>query len=129
FPFPVPMHDAGRAIQFLRFKAAEFHLDPRRIAATGTSLGANVSIWLAYHDDIADPKSDDPVLRQSSRLSFVISGAGQTFNDMELYRKRVYPYDLPDRNPQLSREKARELSAIYHVTKDDPPIFMLYGIA
>ena len=89
------MQDAGRAIQFLRSRADEYNLDPGRIAAKGTSLGANVSIWLAYHDDIADPESDDPVLRQSSRLRFVISGAGQTFNDMELFRQRVYPYKLP----------------------------------
>ena len=128
-PFPVPMQDAGRAIQFLRHKAEEFHLDPQRIAATGTSLGANVSTWLAYHDDIADPKSDDPVLRQSSRLRFVIAGAGQTFNDMELFRERVYPYPVPGAETERSRDKAREISAIYHVTKGDPPIFMHYGTA
>ncbi len=29
---------------------------------------------------------------ESSRLSFMISGAGQTFNDMELFRQRVYPH-------------------------------------
>jgi acetyl esterase/lipase len=131
-PFPVPMQDAGRAIQFLRSKANEFHLDPKRVAAWGTSLGANVSIWLAYHDDIADPRSEDPVLRESSRLCFVISSAGQTFNDMELFRQRVYPYNLPALSETgaesgRSREKAREISAIYHVTKDDPPIFMTYG--
>jgi acetyl esterase/lipase len=129
FPFPVPMQDAGRAIQFLRQQATEFNLDPQRIAATGTSLGANVSTWLAYHDDIADPNSDDPVLRQSSRLRFVIAGAGQTFNDMELFRERVYPYPVPGAETERSRDKAREISAIYHVTKGDPPIFMHYGTA
>ena len=129
FPFPVPMQDAGRAIQFLRHKATEFNLDPKRVAATGTSLGANVSTWLAYHDDIADPNSDDPVLRQSSRLRFVIAGAGQTFNDMELFRERVYPYPVPGAETERSRDKAREISAIYHVTKGDPPIFMHYGTA
>ncbi len=130
-PFPVPMEDAGRAIQFLRYKASEFNIDPTRVAATGTSLGANVSIWLAYHDDIAKPQSDDPVLRESTRLSFVISGAGQTFNDMELFRERVYPYNLPASREAGagSREKAREISAIYHVTPDDPPILMTYGTA
>ncbi len=132
-PFPIPMQDAGRAIQFLRSKAGEFHLDPRRVAAKGTSLGANVSIWLAYHDDIADSEGDDPILRESSRLSFVISGAGQTFNDMELFRQRVYPYKLPAMTEKgadgdRARGKAREISAIYHVTRDDPPILMTYGI-
>ena len=132
FPFPVPMHDAGRAIQFLRHHAGEYNLDPKRVAASGTSLGANVSIWLAYHNNIAKPKSADPVERESSRLCFVISGAGQTFNDMELFRQRVYPYQMGgmaemDGDQGRSRDKAREISAIYHVTKDDPPIFMTYG--
>jgi acetyl esterase len=87
---------------------------------------------MAYHDDIAEPNSNDPVLRQSSRLSFVISGAGQTFNDMDLYRQRVYPYPLPAArgggDEAVTKEKAREISAIYHVTKDDPPILMTYGL-
>jgi len=129
FPFPVPMQDAGRAIQFLRHNATEFNLDAPRVAVTGTSLGANVSTWLAYHDDIADPNSDDPVLRQSSRLRFVIAGAGQTFNDLALFRERVYPYPVPGAENERSRDKARAISAIYHVTKDDPPIFMHYGTA
>jgi acetyl esterase len=130
FPFPVPMEDAGRAIQFLRYRASEFNIDPLQVAGTGTSLGANVSVWLAYHDDIAMPQSDDPILRESTRLRFVISGAGQTFNDVELFRKRVYPYDLPvlrEAGGENSREKSREISAIYHVTRDDPPILMTYS--
>ena len=92
-----------------------------------------MSTWLAYHDDIADPTSEDPIERQSSRLCFVIAGAGQTFNDMELFRQRVYPYRLPlmpeeGGESARARERAREISAIYHVTKDDPPILMTYGL-
>src|SRR5262249_41628078 len=68
-PFPAPMHDGGRAIQFFRFKAKEWNLDPRRIAATGGSAGAGISLWLAFHDDLADPGSKDPVARESTRLS------------------------------------------------------------
>ena len=133
FPFPVPMQDAARAIQFLRHQAVEYHLDPKRIATWGTSLGANVTTWLGYHDDLAKPDSRDPVERESTRLLFVMTSAGQTFNDMQLFRERVYPYNIPGGmeggGEKKGRSQAHELSAIYHVTKDDPPIFMMYGIA
>src|SRR5262245_4805795 len=68
-PFPAPMHDSARAIQFFRSKAKDWNLDPARIACTGSSAGAGISLWLAFHDDLADPKSTDPVARQSTRLS------------------------------------------------------------
>ena len=68
-PYPAPMHDGARAIQFLRSKAKEWNLDARAIAATGGSAGAGISLWIGFHDDMADAKSADPVKRQSTRLS------------------------------------------------------------
>jgi hypothetical protein len=41
-------------------------LDPRRFAATGGSTEAGISLWLGFHEDMADAKSPDPVLRQYS---------------------------------------------------------------
>ena len=124
FPFPVPVQNAGRAIQFLRHKASEFNLDPKRVAAIGTSLGANVSISLAYNGDLADPKSGDPVLRESSRLCFVISeDAGGGFAG------RVgRPPAAGEMNAESGRTggKSRETPATYHIAKDDPPILMTY---
>ena len=63
------LHDAARALQTLRSKAKEWNLDPKRVGATGGSAGACTSLWLALHDDLADPKSSDPIARQSSRLT------------------------------------------------------------
>ncbi|HEV7224889.1 MAG TPA: alpha/beta hydrolase, partial [Pirellulales bacterium] len=39
-PLPAPVHDAARAIQFLRTKAAEWNIRTDRIALTGGSAGA-----------------------------------------------------------------------------------------
>ena len=61
-------HDAARALQFVRSKAKEWNIDKTRIGATGGSAGACSSLWLAFHDDMADPKSSDPVARESTRL-------------------------------------------------------------
>jgi len=138
-PFPAPFHDSARAIQYLRFKAGELNLDPARFAATGSSAGAGMSLWLAFHDDLADPKSEDPVLRQSTRLKGALPLDGQTSYDPRWIREHVggrahehsalpLLYGLqPD---ELESEKAikmyEEAAPIRHLTKDDPPVFLSY---
>ena len=66
-PVKAPLHDAARALQFVRSKAAEWNIDKSRIAAAGASAGACSSLWLLYHDDLADPESEDPIARESTR--------------------------------------------------------------
>lgn len=61
--------DCARAIQYLRQRADEWNIDKTRIASYGGSAGGGASLWLGVHDDLADPNSDDPVLRESSRLA------------------------------------------------------------
>lgn len=67
-PVKAPLHDAARALQFVRSKASEWNIDKVRIGAAGGSAGACSSLWLAYHDDLANPKSEDLVARESTRL-------------------------------------------------------------
>jgi hypothetical protein len=67
-PIQDVLRDCARAIQFIRSKSPEWNIDKPRIAAYGGSAGAGTSLWLAFHDDLADPKNADPVLRESSRI-------------------------------------------------------------
>jgi hypothetical protein len=63
--------DCRRALQFMRFKAAEWNIDKTRVGAYGASAGGGASLWLAFHGDMADALNDDPVLRESTRLTVV----------------------------------------------------------
>jgi acetyl esterase len=142
-PYPAQMQDSARAIQFMRSQAAEWNLDPKRIACTGGSAGAGISLWLAFHDDLADPKSPDAVARQSTRLSCAMPTNMQcTYDPREI--KKIVPGDaynvaplkqlqgLPetfnwDKDP-ISADldaKLRDCSPITHLTKDDAPIFAM----
>lgn len=76
--FPAHYMDCVRAIQFARSKAKEWNLDPTRIGSTGGSAGAGTSLWIGFHDDMADPKSSDPVLRESTRLTCMAVTAAQS---------------------------------------------------
>src|SRR5262245_56454968 len=53
-PVKACVYDAARALQTIRSKAKEWNVDPARIGATGGSAGACTSLWLAFHDDLAD---------------------------------------------------------------------------
>ena len=139
-PFPAPMLDGARAVQFLRSKAGEWNLDPKRIGATGGSAGAGISLWVGFHDDLADPKSDDPVLRQSSRLTCMAVNGAQSSYDPRWIKKEIggraheHPALMPFyglKADELDSPRAHKLyeeaSAITHLTADDPPAFLFYS--
>src|SRR3977135_3217576 len=71
-PLPAPVHDAARAVKFLRGKAGEWRLDAKRFGAYGISAGGCTTLWLACHDDLADPRNIDPIARESTRLQCAV---------------------------------------------------------
>ena len=88
-PVRGPMLDAARALQFVRSKATEWNLDKQRVAACGDSAGGCTSLWLAFHPDLADPKSADPVARESTRPSCVAVLHPQTSLDPQQMREWI----------------------------------------
>lgn len=140
---PAPFEDGARAVQFLRHKAKDWQIDPKRVAATGGSAGAGISLWLAFHDDMASPDKSDPVRHESTRLKCAAVFDGQTSYDPRFIRKMFPGKDVFKIDPlrqlfgvdlnkldDLPAEKYKlfeEVSAIPHLTKDDPPVFLSYG--
>ena len=137
-PVKAPLHDAARALQFVRSKANAWNLDKKRIGAAGGSAGACSSLWLAFHDDLADPKSKDPVARESSRLSCAaVTGAQTTLDPKQMVewtpnsRYGGHAFGLRSFADFLKqREKILpwigEYSPYALVTKDDPPVYLIY---
>ena len=138
-PVKAPLEDAARALQFVRSKAAEWNLDKKRIGATGGSAGGCSSLWLAFHDDMADPNSKDPVARESTRLyCAAVDGAQTSLDPQELrewmpnYGYGAHAFGLPNFQSLIdNREKVlkwiKEYSPIEHVSRDDPPVGLFYG--
>lgn len=136
------LRDAARAIQYVRANAERFRIDPKRVASFGGSAGAGTSLWLAAHDDLADPKSADPVLRQSSRLSAAGSLNGQATYDLREWERVIFPFKPEwrksgDEGPEfyhfkteadLDSERGRmvraDCSMLGLLTADDPPIYL-----
>ncbi len=139
--YPAPMLDGARAIQFLRSKATEWNIDPTRIGAFGGSAGAGISMWLAFHEDLAKPGSSDPIERQSSRLTCAGSIGGQSSYDplqiKEWLGGRAWEHGalrpfygistVEELDQPEIRKLAYDASVINHLTKDDAPIFFVYS--
>jgi acetyl esterase/lipase len=67
-PIAYVARDACRVVQFVRFNAARWNLDPRRIAVGGSSQGALPALYVACAGEQADPHATDPVARVSTRV-------------------------------------------------------------
>jgi len=133
---PAAHQDVVRAIQFLRSKAGEWGIDTRYIGAWGGSAGAQLSAYLAWHDDMADPNSEDPLTRESTRLTCVALQGCQSTMDLDWWTDNIPGYEKPHREisdylDEEEEERTRlieEISVINHISPDDPPVYMRYGM-
>ena len=76
-PVSVCLLDARRALQFVRLHAAEWNLDPTRIALGGGSQGALPALYIGCAGERADPESSDPVERVSTKVTCVAAFRSQ----------------------------------------------------
>ena len=148
-PVKAPLEDAARALQFVRSKAKEWNIDKQRICASGSSAGACSSLWLAFHDDMADPSSSDPVAHESTRLWCAAVVRAQTTLDPRQmkewtpnsrYGGHAFGFN-GDKDKNTSSFDAflagcdkilpwiAEYSPYALVTKGDPPVYLIYGAA
>ena len=148
YTIPEAIADMNLAVRFIRAHAADFHIDPNRIGISGGSAGGHLSLMLGTAGDAGDPAAKDPIARTSSRVQAVACFFPPT--DFLNYGTPGYawlnrgpkdafqaPFDFhvwnPDRKlfeavDEEARVKiAREISPIYHVTKDDPPTLIIHG--
>lgn len=138
-PVKWPLEDAARALQFVRSKATEWNIDPTRIVVCGTSAGGCSSLWLAFHDDMADARSKDAVARQSTRPMAVVANEAQTSLDPAQMREWLPTITYGPHAfgisgfPQFLAARQRLLPWImlyspYHLASaDDPPVYMFYS--
>lgn len=136
------------ALQFVRSKAAEWNIDKARIGASGGSAGACSSLWLALQNDLADPKSSDPVARESTRLWCAAVTDAQTSLDPQQMRewiphirygshafgifKQMDGKDKEDFDALLAQRERilpwiQEYSPYGLASADDPPIYLYYS--
>lgn len=140
--YPQAFKDAARAIQFARFNAKQWNLDKRKVSAMGSSAGGLTLLWIGFRDDMADPKAEDPVLRESTRLGSMAVWSAQTTLVADIVGPRVGPVTLmhsfytgrffglkqADMDTEKGKQLTRDASPLSYLTKDDPPVWAYYSV-
>lgn len=114
-----PLQDAQRAIQIVRQRAAEWHIDPAKVGIMGFSAGGHLASTLSTHYQKAVIDNPDHIsLRPDfSLLIYPVI----TFQDSILHKGSKKA--LIGENASV--EKTREYSNELQVTTDTPPAFLV----
>lgn len=138
---PAILRDAARAIQFLRYQAGTWNIDTTRVAAFGESAGAGISLWLAFHDDLADARHEDPVLRESTRLAAAGALAPQSTYDFVKWpaildipqaiwyiatwyvNPAYYHLSVWETNKPIGKALRADLDFLAQIDAQDPPVY------
>jgi acetyl esterase/lipase len=149
YTVPDAVSDLRRAIRFIRYHAADYHIDPEHLGICGASAGGHLSLMMGTTGDDGDPSARDPVDRISSRIQAVAcffppvdflnyKGEGDNaaiHSDMKEFQA---PLDFTVWNAQTLHYEAvtdslkrseigRNISPWYFVTADDAPSLIAHG--
>ncbi len=103
---PMALQDAQRTVGLVRFRAAEYRLDPRKIGVLGFSAGGHLVADISTHFDRRLYPALDKADQVSCRPDFAVA---------------IYPGHL-----WISKERF-ELNPDVAVTRQTPPTFLLHA--
>lgn len=121
---PVPLLDARRAIQTVRARAADYHIDPNRIVVVGFSAGGHLAALAGTQFVPGSPDAEDPIERVSSRPDYLVLGypwLGAISMDTS-HLNYCKMFHLMDQCETLYEKYDPDL----YVTKDTPPTFIYH---
>jgi acetyl esterase/lipase len=138
--FPVPLQDAKTAIRWVKAHGAEYGIRADKVIASGSSAGGHLAAMVAVTDGLFEPVDLPAELAaQNSRVSAAVSMVGPL--DLNALGQEVGTWgpglvstllDCPtprdDQPATCSPEAMAAASPITYVTRDDPPIYLSYGV-
>ncbi len=133
--FPAQIHDCKAAVRWLRAHADEYGYSTKKIAVGGSSAGGHLAALMGTSGDVeALEGTVGGNVDQSSRVDCVVDFYGAT--DFIL-RSKTQPhrankpgsvvYKLLGGGADQKTDLARQASAAFHVTEDDPPFLVIHG--
>jgi acetyl esterase/lipase len=133
--FPAQIHDCKAAVRWLRANADKYGYSTAKIAVSGSSAGGHLAALVGTSGDVKELEGTvGGNLDQSSRVDAVVDFFGAT--DFVL-RSKTQPhraneegsvvYLLLGGGADQKVELAKQASAAFHVTKDDPPFLVFHG--
>ena len=151
-PLPAAHFDAKQALQFIRSKSLEWKINKDKIGLFGGSAGAQICMWLAFSDDMANLQSKNTIEHESTRVTCAAPIIGQTTMNLDFWQDLADKHlkngngssymtqifgNTSKRNQsrmemygaktiEEANKTADDFSALSLISADDPPVFMRY---
>lgn len=131
---PAQINDCKAAVRWLRSRAAEYHLDPKRIGAAGQSAGAHLAALLGTSANERALEGRLGPLDVSSRVQAVCAISGPFELRPEFLSEVAQAADAQrivsrfiGGTLEEKRDALLEASPANYVSGDDPPFLIMHG--
>ncbi len=135
-PFPAQIIDTRNAVRFMRVHAAEYGVDPERIAVSGTSSGGHTAVFAGMRHN--DNTKENLFPGVSAEVLGILNFYGATSIMREDANPTTLNHLLPDSpegmemggvNLREREDLRRAMSADCNITEDTdiPPMLILHG--
>jgi acetyl esterase/lipase len=132
--------DVQRATRFVRYHAREYGVNPDRLGVAGGSSGGHLSLMLATRGGPARAETADPVDQCSSAVQAVacffpvtdllnLGSSTENPGNGGPPRNFVRAFGPNSTNLAIWKGIGRDLSPIYHITSNLPPVLIIHGSA
>ena len=138
--FPAQIEDCKAAVRWLRAHAAQYNLDPARVAAWGASAGGHLVALMGTSGYVSELEGGEGNLDYSSRVQAVVDWFGPTDLLKMSADSLPFPCNVVDHNSPFSpeslligcaiqtcRNKTERANPIKYVSADDPPFLIMHG--
>jgi len=138
FRYPCALHDAQRAVRFVRHHAPRFGIAAERIGACGGSSGGHLASLLGTLAGTGNPHDLDPVNRESARVQCVVSRAAPVDLTRSLSGDGIAAaagfmgmllHGEADGAYATEHQAYRDASPLHHVTRRSAPFLLIHGSA
>jgi acetyl esterase/lipase len=140
FTIPEIEVDIHRAVRFIRHNAGRFGVDPNRFGITGGSAGGHLTLTMATQGAKGDPDAKDPIDRESSEIQcaaclfpptdFLNYGKpGEDAVGVGTLKGFKAAFGPRSDTAEDRQKLGREISPIYFVHSNLPPILIIHGDA
>lgn len=122
--WPKNVNDAKCAVRFLRAKAGDYSIDPKRVAGLGSSSGSYLAMMVGFTPHLKDLEGPGGWADQSSALSAVVNIAGVCDRRAGLGTGTMH---LLGKGYEDNTELRTLASPVSHLTEKSPPVYTLHG--
>jgi acetyl esterase/lipase len=122
YTYPAQLHDLQQALEWISENANRYRLDLERVNTWGYSSGAHLAALIA---SIEQDRHSSTTNYQLPRIRSVV--AGGIPSDLRKYTGSPIVMRFMGGDNDEMPERYAEASPAFHVSSDDPPVFLYHG--